>query len=577
MVIFPKIKVKIRRFIPRIYRVFFLLLILVLIPAGDIYAQSYSFSLPEEYVDVYWNEDGTSSIDYLFVFINDPNAHPIEFVDVGVPNPNYDIKSVVAYVNGIEIKDIEESPYVVPGVAVNLGNHAIPPGQSGEVRVFIGRVRDVLYPDDQDDQYVSAVFGTSYFEPGTVRGPTDLTVRFHFPPSLKPEEPRWHKAPPGWPSEPQAGIDSEGRITYEWHNPGANGETLYTFGASFPAKYIPPQTIVKKAPPSTSVASPLSGLLNCLTPALVPFLCLSAFTAFIIIGIVSSQRRKLQYLPPKIAIEGHGIKRGLTAVEAAILLEQPMDKILTMMLFSVIKKNAAEVVSRDPLAIKIKDPLPDDLQSYEFDFLAAFEEKEEASRRKALQKAIVDLVKSVGEKMKGFSRKETVEYYRGIVQRAWSQVEAAETPEVKSKLFEENIEWTMLDRHYDDRTREVFRTGPVFIPTWWPRYDPGYGRQTVKPVTTDSATGRPSTTLPHLPGADFAAAMVTGVQNFSNKVVGNINDFTSTITNITNPPPKPPASSSGRSYSGRSGGSSCACACACACAGCACACAGGGR
>jgi len=179
--------------------------------------------------------------------------------------------------------------------------------------------------------------------------------------------------------------------------------------------------------------------------------------------------------------------------------------------------------------------------------------------------------------MKGFSRKETVEYYRGIVQRAWSQVEAAETPEVKSKLFEGNREWTMLVRKYDYRTKEVFRTGRVFVPTWWSRYDPGYGRQTVKPSTTSSPTSRPSTTLPHLPGADFAAAMVTGVQNFSNKVVGNINEFTSTITNITNPPPKPPASTSGRSYSGRSGGSSCACACACACAGCACACAGGGR
>jgi hypothetical protein len=41
---------------------------------------------------------------------------------------------------------------------------------------------------------------------------------------------------------------------------------------------------------------------------------------------------------PKVSIEGHGIKRSLTAVEAAILLEQPMDKILTMILFGTIKK-----------------------------------------------------------------------------------------------------------------------------------------------------------------------------------------------------------------------------------------------
>jgi hypothetical protein len=63
--------------------------------------------------------------------------------------------------------------------------------------------------------------------------------------------------------------------------------------------------------------------------------------------------------------------------------------------------------------------------------------------------------------------------------------------------------------------------------------------------------------------------VVTGTQNFAQRVLGNVNDFTSGVTNVTNPPPK----TSGGSY--RSGGGGCACACACA--GCACACAGGGR
>jgi hypothetical protein len=67
--------------------------------------------------------------------------------------------------------------------------------------------------------------------------------------------------------------------------------------------------------------------------------------------------------------------------------------------------------------------------------------------------------------------------------------------------------------------------------------------------------------------------MVTGVQTFSSKVMGDLNTFTSRVTNATNPPPKPATGSSYRSGGGKSGG----CACACACAGCACACAGGGR
>jgi hypothetical protein len=557
-----------------------LVLFILLFFPGITLAQSYSFSLPEQFVDVYWNDDGTSSIDYLFVFVNDVTAPPIEYVDVGVPTRDYDLNSVVAYINGIELRDIERSPYVDPGVAVGLGEYSIPPGQSGEVRVFIGRVRNVLFPDDQDPEYVSAVFGTSYFEPGTVRGPTDMVVRFHFPPTVQPDEPRWHASGSGWPSEPEAGIDNDGRVTYEWRNQNARGDTQYFFGASFPAKYVPPGAIVKDQPSGAGAGSTGgSNPLACLSPGLIPFLCFGGFIALIAWGAVAGQRRKLQYLPPKIAIEGHGIKRGLTAVEAAILLEQPMDKILTMILFGVIKKNAAQVIKRDPLELEISKPLPEGLHLYEQNFLEAFKETGSADRRKALQKTMVALVRSVGEKMKGFSRKETVEYYRGITDRAWQQVEAAATPEVKSKAFDDNMEWTMLDKDYDDRTREVFHHGPVFVPVWWSRYDPTFGRTAsgpaATPVATTPTTGRSGPAMPHLPGAEFAASIATGVQNFSSKVVGNITDFTSTITNITNPPPKPPASSSGRSYSGRSGGSSCACACACA--GCACACAGGGR
>lgn len=185
---------------------------------------------------------------------------------------------------------------------------------------------------------------------------------------------------------------------------------------------------------------------------------------------------------------------------------------------------------------------------------------------------MVDLVKSLAGKMKGFSRRETIAYYKDIVQKAWQQVEAAGTPEVKSEKFSQNLEWTMLDEDYDDRTRRTFGPGPVIVPTWWPRYDPTYGRSVGgAPVSIPSSGSGGGFTMPTLPGSSFAGSIVTGVQNFSSNVVGNITDFTGGITNKTNPVP---VSTSSRGGGGRSGGG---CACACACAGCACACAGGGR
>lgn len=549
----------------------FLLLIASLIPSSSL-AQSYFFSNPETIINVYWNDDGTSSLDYLYTFVNNPSSPPIEYVDVGIPNDNYDLNSVYAEIDGQELTDIEESPIVSPGVAVGLGQYSIQPGETGQVRIFIGRVRDVLYPDDQDSNYVSAVFKNSYFPQSSVSGPTDLTVIYHFPPGVQPEEPRWHPAPAGFPAEPETGFDDEDRIVYAWRNPNANAYTAYQFGASFPSQYIPQNQIVQESGGGGGgVVGVLGGIFSAL---FFPLLCIGGVVLFFYWIITADRRRKMQYLPPKISIEGHGIKRGLTAVEAAILMEQPIEKVMTMTLFGVLKKEAAQVIKRDPLEIQSTTPLPDTLNPYEKDFLLAFRESAGAERKKALQKMMIDLVKSVGEKMKGFSRKESVAYYQDIMKRAWAQVEAADTPEVKSAKFDEVMEWTMLDKDYDDRTREVFHQGPVYVPVWWPRYDPTFGRPTTGPVSTGSSGG--SFSLPSLPGSDFAAGIVLGVQNFSSKVVGNINDFTNSITNITNPPPKPP-SSSGRSYSsGRSGGG-CACACACACAGCACACAGGGR
>ena len=154
--------------------------------------------------------------------------------------------------------------------------------------------------------------------------------------------------------------------------------------------------------------------------------------------------------------------------------------------------------------------------------------------------------------MKGFSRRETVEYYKDIVQRAWAQVEAAATPEVKSEKFAETMEWTMLDQDYDDRTRRTFQQGPVFVPTWWGRYDPTFPRSA--PASSGPARRMPSSkggglSLPTLPGSTFAASVVRGVENFSGNVVGNISEFTGAITNKTNPIPV--STSSGRSSGGR--------------------------
>jgi hypothetical protein len=534
-------------------------------------AQDYYFEVESETVHAYWNEDGTLALDYTLVFANQPGAHAIEFVDMGMPNNSFDMSTVSADVNGTPVSvDRGEYQGSGSGFAVVMGNQAIRPGERGTVHVRVGEIRNVLYTDDEDESYASAVFSPTWFDSQYVAGNTNVTVVFHLPPGVGTEEGKWHSAPPGFPEEPDRELDSGGRVTYSWNNPNGNAYTRYEFGASFPKTYVPESAIQTKPvfmPPSTTGGPSFN------FDSLINFAC-CAFFAFMflgvpVLGVINGQRRKLKYLPPKISIEGHGIKRGLTAVEAAILMEQTLDKVMTMILFGVIKKGAAEVVTRDPLKLNITQPLPEGLHEYEKNFLQAFRPEANVAKRRAdLQDMTIKLVKSVSEKMKGFSRKETIEFYKNIMERAWQQIAAADTPEVQSKMFDEAMEWTMLDKDYDERTRRTF-TGPVFVPMWWGRYDPTFGRTagTSRPVSVGTST--PSSRSTGLPGADFAASVVGGAQSFSQKVIGNVGDFTSRVTNKTNPPP-PPSRSSG----GRSGGG---CACACACAGCACACAGGGR
>jgi len=547
-----------------------LALILLLSLTSNVFAQSYSFALEQEVVHVYWNSDGSMSLDYTFTFKNNPGAHAIDFVDVGLPNSSYRFSSITADVNGNSV-DIS-SDYQGSGgsgVAVDMGSYAIPAGERGKVHVYVGYIDRVLHPDDEDENYASAVFGTTWFGSQYVTGSTDLSVTMHMPPGVLPTEPRYH-IPKNWvgAQEPEIKINSDGRVSYTWRSPNANGYTQYTFGASFPKSYVP----------ASAIASPsIWDRLGIDTEALFGFAVFCCFGLFFfgipVLSIVQQRKRKLKYMPPKIAIEGHGIKRGLTAVESAVLMQEPLDKVMTMILFGVVKKGAAEVISRDPVKLKVAKPLPEKLHGYEKEFLAAFADgkNNRNSQRSQLQKVTVGLIKSLEAKMKGFSRKETVAYYKSIMERAWAQIEAAGTPEMKSQMYDEALEWTMLDKDYDERTRDVFRTGPVYVPMWWGRYDPGFGRGATKPTASmPSSPGGKSlaSSMPQLPGADFAASVVGGAQTFSEKVIGNLNDFTGKVTKVTNPPPPPPKSSGGHSSGG---------GCACACAGCACACAGGGR
>jgi hypothetical protein len=290
----------------------------------------------------------------------------------------------------------------------------------------------------------------------------------------------------------------------------------------------------------------------------------------------------VDYYDPEISTRGAGPRRDLTAVEAAVVLERPLSMIATMILFSLGLKNLVTVVSdtRPILLEKLSDV---GAYPYETDYLKAID-SQGALNEKKLRQCLINLVFSVKEKMRGFDHEMTKKYYDIICVEAWEQVMAADTPEEFAMGLESQNEWMMLDRRYRRRLDSS-------VDDWYDvhdTYDPDLRDDRTFPV----GTGRP------MDLRDMASDYTQRIRNSSRRMVYSMRDLSTSVTDVTNPPPKPTksewsldtgsSSDRGSSSSSSSWGSSsdwdssdwdfgdsfdsCDCACACACA-----CAGGGR
>ena len=124
------------------------------------------------------------------------------------------------------------------------------------------------------------------------------------------------------------------------------------------------------------------------------------------------------------------------------------------------------------------------LRYYEIDFLNALRADGTLDEEK-LAKAVMFLRDTVEQKMQGYSRKDTVDYYRKIVTQAWTQVEQAGTPELASNAYDEQLLWLMLDPNQRTRTETAFQNRP-FTPNplwfwWWYGYTIYHPHPTVQP------------------------------------------------------------------------------------------------
>jgi hypothetical protein len=313
--------------------------------------------------------------------------------------------------------------------------------------------------------------------------------------------------------------------------------------------------------------------------ALFPFVLVPVW----ILGERHQKAHKGKYLPPIVSVAGAGIKRGLTAPEAGVLLEKPLGKVLTLVVFGLLKKGLVEQTQDDPLAVTVPEQYRGSteerkaaaraagtiIRNYEHDFLQVLAEQPGVPLEKLnFSDAMQKLIKKTAERLAGFDLDQTREYYVSLVNKAWGQARSLGEIERRDEYVDDNLLWLFIVDDSRDRFDTWHHHGYRYRPAWTrgtstgtgiPRAPSPGGRTSFSDVAasfagwSENVTGNLANTLdPVSVGQKTGALNLSGVDKVSMDVLRSM------------------AEGGG---SGGGGGGGCACAgCACACA-----CAGGGR
>jgi len=514
-------------------------------------AQERVYHINQEGVEIWINQDGSIELFYN-ISITLVSGDPISFVRVGQPRGDFITgQAKDQYEHTLSTSDIRSvDDYKVQ---VNLDSSLT----AGHTVWFTltTKVPHMIWEDNAT--YVGMLFIPTWWEQASIY---DLQILIVLPSNVTVDQVRttevyWNNTLP-----------KDGRLAIYWWKKNLLPNQKYPVGVSFPKQYVQ----YYDTQPTGLVA-----FFQRYGTVVFAF----AFVTFIIGSVIIIVRKK-SYLLPKISMETLGIRRGLTAVEASYLLEMQPTKIVTEILYSLLQKRAIWVESTNPsLKLKVMQPFQDKtgtletpLRYYEMDFLKALKEDGTLEEEK-LAHTIMFLRDAVEQKMRGYCRRDTIDYYQKIVAKAWEQVQQAGTSELASKAYDEQLLWLLIDPDFQSRTKTVFHDRAFEPSPFWLWYWYGYQHYnphpTYKPnVETPTQSAKP----PTIPGADFANNIATAVEKTSNNIVVNLEKFANAII----PMPQAQASSEPARHEASCVCACASCACVCACVSCACACASGG-
>jgi len=532
-----------------------LTLIMFVTFTGVTSAQERVYYLEHEWTKIRINQDGTIDLLYDVNLVLDSGSN-INYILIGQPKGDFTIgEAFDQYGHPLTTSDASSgSDYKV---RINLYG-PLTAGQAIRLNLTTN-VAGMLYNDTMNPGNLGMQFIPTWWEQAVVN---DLRIQIVLPSNVTASEVKTTQAA-YWNSTSY----EDGRLAIYWQKQNLAPNEQYPIGVSFPAKYLPDYKV--QPPPS-------AGFFESYGLAVI-----GAAFAVLAIGVAVYVARKKPYLTPRVSTETLGIRRGLTAIEASYLLDMKPTQIVTEMLYSLLQKRAVWTESTNPaLKLRIMPEFKDKtgtaentLRYYEIDFLNAVK-NDGALDEEKLAHTVMYLRDTVEQKLRGYSRRDTVDYYRKIVAKAWTQVEQAGTADLASKAYDEQLLWLLLDPNYRTRTETAFQNRAFEPSPFWFWYWYGYHHYHPHPAYTPNVnTPAQAAKPPTIPGAEFANNIATAVEKTSSNIVLNIEKFANAIL------PAPPPAKASHEPARHGAGCVCACAacaCACACVSCACACAGGG-
>ena len=599
---------------------------LALIPATAVHAQSSGFSIPELRMEVFIQPTGDAHVVYNITFENSAFGEPITVIDIGTPHDDYDLSNMRAWIDGMLLTDIRTSEYIDTGVEIHLHDRPIGAGESSTFRMEF-TIPDMVYQDTTDPEYASFQITPTSFDPALFFGPSDIWIAVHVLPGIDESELLYQDVP----FTDKINFGDHSVASWRWEKGLASEDHLV--GLSFPKRgmiSVIEQSWIDLAVEWLNDNTEVRLILGALTMLLLAIAYLrftggTGLVLLVIMGIVVVfllffnpvyqlillplsmvliglvewilSRRKPRYFPAVLQVEGGGIKRGLTAPEAAVLLELPLNKVLMLILFGLLEKGIFKQVADDPLEVEITPEFQSTLEEreerqaqrlrvaqnlgivirlYEHKFIDLLEKNSGTPVYKIdFSRTMKSLIEHTASRMKGFDLSDTREYYRAIIKKAMDKAsKIGEIPE-RERYLDSKLQWLLLDDNYPT----VF-TAPHYHyrPVW------------IRPFPSSDRISMPSAPKSSIPGKTSFTDVASSFSGWTEKTMGRFADSIapgalqikgpsgavnlSGVDRVTGDVFQALSESSGSGGGGSSGGG---CACACAGCACACACAGGGR